>query len=165
MMRASRGHRADTVIVLIIFCIFAVSVLLVLALSASIYRNMTEISREGYDERTALAYVWTMVKNSDREGSIGVDSFHGQSALVIDEQINDTQYRTRIYMYDGRLYVLFSDAGLEFLPRDGVSVFEIEELNFDQLESGLIIVSAGAHRLMISPRGASGAPFEGRAAG
>jgi len=64
MMKATRGKRIDTIFVLIIFCIFAVSVLIVLMLGAGIYRNMNDISNDGRDERTALSYLWKKVKNN-----------------------------------------------------------------------------------------------------
>ena len=55
MMKRVRGHKIDTIFVLLIFCIFAVSVLMVLMLGANTYKNMTEISRDGQDERTVLS--------------------------------------------------------------------------------------------------------------
>ena len=42
-MKTIKSSRVDTVFVLIIFCVFAISMLLVLMLGASIYKNMTEI--------------------------------------------------------------------------------------------------------------------------
>ena len=160
MIKSTRTNKVDTVFVLIIFCVFAVSVLLVLALSASIYRNMTELSRDGYDERTALSYVWTMVKNGDEAGRISVGEFHGISTLIIDEMYGQTLYRTRIYEYEGRLNVLFSEAGLEFLPQQGVSVLEIDNIMFEQLDNRLIRVTAGAGSMLITQRGVTGTPYE-----
>jgi len=151
-MKISRGQRADTVLVLAIFLIFAVSVLMVLTLSASIYGNMTDISKDGFEERTALSYVWTMVKNHDLNGDISVGEFNGISALIINEEYDWVSYSTRIYVYDGRLHVLFSETELDFEPQDGVPVYEAPDLFFEQIEHGLIKVSSGNQNLLIYPR-------------
>ena len=159
MMKISRGQRADTVLVLIIFLIFAMSVLLVLTLSAGIYGNMTDISKDGFEERTALAYIWTMAKSHDMGGSVSVGEFHGISALIIDEEFGRVGYRTRIYVYEGRLHVLFSEAELEFEPHDGVPVYDAPDLSFEQIGHGIIKVTSGAQSLYIYPRSSRGGPF------
>ena len=155
VIRTVWRQKADTVFVLIVFCVFAVSVLMVLALSAGIYKNINETSQEGYDERTALSYVWTRVKSGDSEGSISVGEFHGYSALIIDEQLSGTLYRTLIYAHAGRLNVLFSEAGLNLTPDSGVPVVDVESMTFQQLEYGIISVSTATRTLLLSPRGNS----------
>ena len=160
MIKATRGQKIDTVFVLIIFCVFAVSVLLVLALGANIYKNMTDVTREEYDERTALSYVWTRVKNSDESGSVSAGDFKGVSALFIDEEYGQTKYRTAIYTFNGRLNVLFSEEGLEFEPEDGVPVMEVEDMAFSALEDGIIKVSAGGRSLLLFPRSGTTGTFE-----
>ena len=153
MMKMTRSSRIDTVFVLIIFCVFAISVLMVLMLGANIYRSMNDISREGYDERTGLSYIWTKVKNNDEEGRIHIGDFHGLSALCFDEEFDWVTYRTMVYFYDGWVYELFSEVGLDFLPEDGAQIIQIDDLRFDELGYGLIRVSSGTNSLLISPRG------------
>ena len=155
MTKTTRSSRIDTVFVLIIFCVFAISVLMVLMLGADIYKNMTDISREGYDERTGLSYIWTKVKNNDEAGRIHLSDFHGVSALCFDEEFDSSTYRTMIYYYDGWVYELFYDISLDFLPSDGAQIIEISDLKFEELQYGLIRVSSGASSLLVSPRGSS----------
>ena len=126
MTKSTRGQRIDTVFVLIIFCIFALSVLMVLMFSASIYQNMTEISREEQDERTVLSYIRTKVRNNDTDGNVSVGEFQGLPALYYDEDIGGIAYRTSVYHYNGWVYELFSEAELDFSPEDGVSVMEAD---------------------------------------
>ena len=157
MIKTTRNTRIDTIFVLIIFCVFAISVLMVLMLGANIYKNMTDISHEGYDDRTGLSYIWTKVKNNDENGMISIGDFNGLPALCFDEVINDdtygpTTYRTMVYFYDGWVYELFSETDLDFLPQDGEQVIKIDTLSFEALDHGLIKVSSGASNLLISPR-------------
>ena len=152
MGKATGGQKIDTIFVLIIFSIFAMSVLLVLTLGASMYKNMTETSRDGQAERTLLSFIWTKVKNSDEGGIVYVGEFHGQNALCFDEIIGDEEYQTVVYYYDGWVYELFYDKSIELLPSEGERVMEIENLLFEEAEYGLIKVSAGDKSLLISPR-------------
>jgi len=153
MIKNAGGKKADTVFVLIIFCVFAVSVLMVLMLGASIYRNMTEITQDGKSERTALSFIWTKVKNCDEAGSIYVGDFYGLNALCFDETLGGTEYQTVIYHYRGWVYELFSEKNLGLLPEDGVQIIRISSLVFEEPADGLIRARAGTKSLLLYPRG------------
>ena len=155
MASMTKEHKVDTVFVLIIFCVFALAILMVLMLGASVYKNMTEITRDGQDERTLLSYIWTKVKNGDDSASVYVGDFNGLNALCFDEVFYGTRYRTVIYHYDGWVYELFSETGLDFLPEDGIRVTMIGDLSFEEFEHGLIKVSTGTRSMMVFPRGGS----------
>ena len=159
MTKTTRGQRIDTVFVLIIFCIFAVSVLMVLMFGADIYQNMTGISREEHDERTVLSYIRTKVRNNDENGGVYAGEFQGLPALCYEEVIEGVAYRTAVYHYNGRVFELFSEAGLEFDPQDGVPIMDLNDLNIEPLEYGLIRVSAGTKDLLIFPRSFSAGFF------
>ena len=158
MKKKIRRQKIDTVFVLIIFCVFAISVLMVLMLGASIYKNMSEISRDGYDERTVLAYFWTKVKNGDDAGNIYIGDFHGIPALCFDEVYTDSTYVTMIYHFNGQVYELFTEVGYELglEPEDGESVMKVDNLRFEGLDNGLIRVTVGSKSTLISPRGKTG---------
>jgi len=159
MNKITRGRSIDTIFVLIVFSIFAFSVLMVLMLGASIYRNINDISREGQYERTVLSYVRTKTKNFDDAGSITVDYFNGVSALRIDEIIGNTEFRTVIYNHDGWLLELFSEAALDFSLGDGSRIARVGDMSFEQIDHGLIKVNAGDLSLLLSPRSDSGLPI------
>ena len=155
MIKTTGKNKVDTVFVLIIFSIFALSVLMVLMLGAGIYKNMTDITGDGLNDRTLLSYIWTKIKNSDREGSVNVGEFNGISALFFDEEISGARYRTIIYQYDGWVRELFSEIGLDFLPEDGLRVMRIDDLKFEEPGYGMIRVSTGTRSLLLTPRSES----------
>jgi len=152
MSKIHRSRNIDTIFVLIVFSIFAISVLMVLMLGASIYRNINDISHDGEFEHTALSYVWTKVKNFDNAEGIHLGGFHGIPALFIDEYIGGTHFRTAIFHYDGWLCEIFSEATLEFRPADGVRVVRVDQLYFEPYIHGLIRASTGDRMILISPR-------------
>ena len=155
MLKATGERRIDTIFVLIIFCIFALSVLAVLMLGATVYKNMSEITRDGQAERMFISYIWTKVKNRDDSGSVYIGTFAGLPALCFDEEYSGTKYRTVVYHYNGWAYELFSEVGLDFSPQDGIRVVEIDEFSFANSENGLIEILAGTRSLLINPRGSS----------
>jgi len=152
MNKTIRGRSIDTVFVLIVFSIFAISVLLVLMFGASIYRNINELSRVNESEHTALSYIWTKTKNFDNADSISVGEFSGIPALLIDQRFGDYDFRTAIYYYDGWLYELFSEAGLEFSPADGTRIVMVNDLSFEAFDNGLFRATTGDRSLLLSPR-------------
>ena len=152
-MKTIRRSKVDTVFVLIIFCVFAISMLMVLMLGASIYKNMTEISRDGYDEHTTLSYFWTKVKNSDEKGKVYLGDFQGRPALCLAEVYGDTTYLTMIYRYGDKVYELFTEEDVSLDPEDGTPVIDAEDLSFESLDDGLIRITVGGKSVMLLPRG------------
>jgi len=152
MKETSKNRRVDTIFVMIIFCIFAISVLIVLVLAASSYQRMTDISRDRQDERTILSYIWTKVKSGDDAGMIHIGDFNGNPALFFDEIIGDTLFRTAIYSYNGWVRELFSNPEMGLSPDDGTQLIKLDNLSFDVLDNGVIVIKTGDQRLMVYPR-------------
>ena len=161
MNTRQKGTSIGTAATLIIFCIFSVSVITVLLLGASAYRNINTTSRAGHDERICLSFVWTRIKNSDGAGGFYVGEFDGAPALFIDEMEGGTRYRTIIYYYDGWMRELFFEEGLEFNRADGSRISRVESLSFEELENGLIKASSGTESILIAARSGFGFTVQG----
>jgi hypothetical protein len=155
-MNKTVAHKTDVVFSLLIFCTLAVSVLITLMLGARFYQRMNEMTGDGYEERIGLSYVWTKIKNSDNLDMIYVGDFNGISTLILRQVYGGTTYITRIYPYDGWIYELFSEEGLEFLPENGTPLIKAGSLLFEQTENGLIKISTGSDIAFIHPRGRTG---------
>ena len=151
MIKAARGQKIDTVFVLFIFSIFAVSVLIVLMLAASIYQNISEMSKDDADERLVLSYIWTKTKKYNDVDKIHIADFDGNNALFIDVVINDRFFQTIIYFEDGWLLELFAEKGLGFGRADGNRIMRVSDLTFEEIEWGLLKITAGNRYLLISP--------------
>ena len=152
-MKTMRKQKIDTIFVLMIFCVFAISMLMVLMLGASIYKNMTEISRDGYDERTTLSYFWTKIKNGDEDGMVYISDFQGLPALCLAEVYGDTRYLTMIYRYGDRVYELFTEEGVQLDPEDGTPVIDAGDLEIKEHGGGLFSITVGGKSVFLYPRG------------
>ena len=152
MKNAIKSRNIDTIFVLIVFSIFAFSILMVLMLGASVYRNINDITRSEQHEHAAISYVWTKLKNFDDKDAISVGEFDGISAVFIDENIDRTDFRTAIYVYDGWLLELFSEKALDFSPQNGRGIVQANEMTFKEINNGLIEITMGSKKLLLSPR-------------
>ena len=124
MREHSRKHDLSSLLVLLLFAVFAVCILSVLLTSADTYRRLSDRDQDSYGRRTAAQYITTKVRQADRQDAVSVRSFEGQAALVLTEEIDGEQYETLIYSYDGYLRELFTSVGGEMLPEDGEKIME-----------------------------------------
>jgi hypothetical protein len=152
VVKGGGGSRIDTVFVLLIFCVFAVSVFLVLMLSGSTYKNMNDIAADGQNERIAMSYIRTKVRKTDTLGSVSVGDFGGVRSLMLTEDLGGRFFVTRIYYYDGWLYELFHETDNELTPEDGVPVIQIGGLEIDMSENGLLNIRTAFGEVSIFPR-------------
>ena len=152
----NRANKIDTAFALMVFCVFAVSVFLVLILSASAYVNTADIANDGRNERIALSYVRTKIRATDTAGAVHLGDFGGVQALHLTERFDDREFVTLIYYYNGWVRELFHEIGFEFEPADGIPLFQIDApgLMFEWLDGGLLRVSTAHDTMLIFPRSA-----------
>lgn len=101
--------------VLIVFAVFAVCVLAVLALGISSYQKLVDKDSVTYQERTCSHYLYSKLRQAENPSGIYAEKYDGKDVLVIEETIDGELYCTRIYCDDGWLRESFSS------PEDGVS--------------------------------------------
>jgi len=152
MNKAMRGRSIDTIFVLIVFSIFALSVLMTLMFGATIYRNINDLSHSNEPEQIALSYIWTKTKNFDKADTIGIGDFNGKPSLFIYESFGDTDFRTAIYHYDGWLFELFSEVGLELSPSSGTRIVMVDDLTFEVYNNNYFRANSGDKSLLLYAR-------------
>jgi hypothetical protein len=143
-MKKAVGSKAGTTAAMMMFCIFAMSVLTVLMLGAGVYRNIIETSQENYEARIGMSYIWSKVKNKDDGGEIRIGEFHGRPTLYFEDIYGGKLYHTLIYSYDGWLRELFFEDGIDFLPGDGNPIIRIDAFNLEQQTDGSVSVTVGS---------------------
>ena len=128
----------NTVFVLLLFCVFAMAVLMTLLSGAGAYQSVHDNMENQYAERTGLAYVEAKLHHYDRMDAVRVEPFADTTALALYEQIDGKTYKTLIYYHDGYLKELFFEDGLVFQPADGQNVLEAEALIFNWKQPHLL---------------------------
>ena len=90
-------HTIDVVFALVLFCAFAMSLLLVLMTGARAYRGIRDNMEETYTGRTCLSYIATKLRHYDETGAVSVGELDGVPALCLAETSGDGAYVTYLY--------------------------------------------------------------------
>ncbi len=134
-------HMIDILFVLSLFCVFAVSSVLLILFGADIYKKTVQQMEDNYTSRTSIAYITEKIRQSDVEHAIKIISQNDTQILMLTNVINDIPYATSLYEYDGYLYELFARTDLE-LPLDaGQPVMELHSLSFSQIKQNLLEIT------------------------
>lgn len=134
-------HMIDILFVLSLFCVFAVSSVILILFGADIYKKTVSSMDHNYSTRTSVAYISEKIRQSDIYDSIYIDDSKGYERLMMTRNINGTTYATSLYEYDGYLYELFARTDIE-LPADaGQQVIALTDLDFNLISDSLLSVS------------------------
>ena len=141
MREHSRKHDLSSLLVLLLFAVFAVCILSVLLTSADTYRRLSDRDQDSYGRRTSAQYITTKIRQADLQDAVSVRSFEGQTALVLAEEIDGETYLTRIYYHDGYIRELFCAADAEMEPGDGEQIIETCDLKISPGPTGHEIIA------------------------
>lgn len=152
-----KKHSIDVVFVLVLFCTFAVSVLMVLMVGASSYNHVTDRMARNYEDRTGAGYIAEKVRHADTAGGISTGSFQGIPALVLEQDIEGKPYATYIYYYDGCIRELFTEKGNVLPPEAGEKIIDAAGFAVQEYDSGLLRVTCrmedgSAPYVILNPR-------------
>jgi len=146
-MRRKEGqqHNIEGAFVLVLFAIFAITVIAVLALGANSYRRLVTRDNDAYNRRIITSYVAAKIRSADSVGSVAVGGFSspktndGVNTLHLYQEIEGDTYDQRIYFYDGHVYEILTIADNNIDPADGSPVLEAHGLDFS-MEDGVVTV-------------------------
>lgn len=139
MRTKKKEHQVEGLFVLLVFALFAGSLLLVLLLGAGTYQRITQRDTASYVQNTTLQYIATKVHHMDEVGAIRVGTFSEQenaaddgiSTLYLRQALDGTWYETRIYSYEGYVRELLGEEAGSFSPQDGNPIVESLGLRFE----------------------------------
>ena len=157
MRKTGTKHHLDGLLALLLFGVFAASILSVLLTGAGVYSRLTQRDQRAYDRRTCVQYLATKVRQAPSGAQVTVGTFGEGDALLLSEDIDGQPYLTRIYCYDGWLRELFSAADDPFAPEDGEKILPAQALalhtDHNLLQIDLTDSSGQTISLTLSPRG------------
>ena len=139
--QTGQQHMIDILFVLSLFCVFAISSVLLILFGADIYKKTIQQMENNYTSRTSISYITEKIRQSDVEHAIKIISQDDTQVLMLIRTINNIPYATSLYEYDGYLYELFARTDLE-LPLDaGQPVMELHSLSFSQIEPNILKIT------------------------
>lgn len=133
-------HMIDILFVLTLFCVFAISALTLVTLGANIYQRTVDHMETNFESRTPYSYITQKVRQADQLDSVYVGSIDGNDALLIRQEIGDTQFTTYLYEYDGYLCELLTRADQQLSANAGNHIIKVESFEIKALEANLFSV-------------------------
>lgn len=133
-----KKHMIDFLFPVTLFFVFTLTALIVILLSARIYKNTTENSAKNDTARTSLAYVSEKIHQNDCNGTIYLSEFDGCRSLVMESVHEDERYFTYIYVYGQELRELFIKEGTEVSAASGKIIMKIENFSMEAISDNLL---------------------------
>ena len=129
MKKSESKTHIEGLLVLVLFCVFAICILSVLLTGAEAYGRLVDSQHASYEKRTVPQYIATKIRQTDVSGAVSIGDFGGVEALELVE-LPEKEYVTRIYCYDGYLRELFSTVTGNFEPEAGEKILEAQQVDF-----------------------------------
>ncbi len=135
-------HIVDILFVIALMFMFAFSVLILIALGASVYRRNVEVMSQNYDSRISYAYITEKMRQSDNSGGISTGDISGIPAIIITEsRENGPDTVTYLYVYGGSLRELMTvpDAGV-LNPEAGQIITDLQDMEIETPAEDLLLL-------------------------
>ena len=129
MFKDSKRHTIDVLFVITLFAVFAMSIMVLTGIGASVYEKIQASMSENYDSRTAFSYISNKIHQNDTNGNISLGTYGGTDAVIISEEIDNVTYCTYLYCCDGYLKELFTRASQEFGLEYGTNILELDSFS------------------------------------
>lgn len=140
-MKNTNKHMIDILFVLSLFCIFAVSSVILILFGANVYKKIILQMDSNFNTRTSTSYITEKIRQCDCSDSIDIYEQNGTEVLMMTQTINDVEYAISLYEYNGYLYELFARTDID-LPIDaGQPVIELSNLDFEKVTENLLKIS------------------------
>lgn len=134
----SNTKRIDSVFVVILFLLFAITALTLVIIGVKQYRVTADSMNYNYEVRTAVSYLREKVRQNDDSSSIAITEIDGTAAILQENVVGDYTYCTYIYFYEGYLCELYVQSGSQFSLSNGQQIIEIGGLSLSQVSNTLI---------------------------
>lgn len=142
-MEWSRKRRSpETFFVMALFCVFALSAVVLALLGAGVYRNTADQMDTTFDRGAAMAYLRTKIRQGDQAGAITVGDLGGTTAIIIESQQDDRSYYTYLYYHDGALKELYAMPGSGAGPEMGEQIVELTDFQIQQQTDRMLLLTA-----------------------
>lgn len=134
-------HIIDILFVVALFGLFVLSAVFLISIGANIYTKTMSNMDQNFNSRTAVAYINEKIRQSDKAGCISIGSFDGNDAIIISTCINNKEYLTYIYEYNGTLMELMKRPEINLTPAAGQKLIDVNSFQIDRINDNLVHIS------------------------
>ena len=149
-----RSKKIDSVFVVALFTMFAITAFLLILIGAKQYRHTADSMDKNYEIRTINSYLTEKIRQNDAGAGAYISTIEGTPALTLQTTENDITYLTYIYYHNNALReivvteasVFSLDSGQEIMPVLG---FEAEISDSDLLKIRITTSDENVHTLYL----------------
>ncbi len=123
---SKRSLKIDSVFVIALFTMFAVTAFLLILIGAKQYQHTADAMDANYESRTISSYLTEKFRQNDSLGNVTISQIEGINSLAITTMENDVTYTTYIYYY-----------------KDALREIVVNEQSVFSLETGQEIIKTG----------------------
>ena len=95
-------HSIQNILVFLIFSIFAILSLVLVAVGIKFYTNISSRVDTNSGIRTTISYLENKIRSNDYDGGIDVVNVNGKDVLLLSNEGN-SEFKTAIYVDNGKL--------------------------------------------------------------
>ncbi len=156
-----RSTKIDSVFVIALFTMFAVTAFLLILIGAKQYQRTADTMDSNYESRTISSYLTEKIRQSDSQGQVSIEKLEGINALAIRTLENEVSYTTYIYYYEEALReIVVSDnsvfslgTGQEIIKTGG---FQAEQIRNNLLKITITTMEGKEHNIYLSLHSSGG---------
>ena len=149
-----RSKKIDSVFVVALFTMFAITAFLLILIGAKQYRYTADSMDANYEMRTVNSYLTEKIRQNDSGAGAYISTIEGVPALTLQTTENDVTYLTYIYYHNNALReivvtessVFSLDSGQEIMP---ISGFQAELSDSDLLKITITTSDDKEHTLYL----------------
>lgn len=131
MQKSGMIHKLDSLFILLIFSVFAVVSLLLVAIGAGMYRRVVERMGINEEVRSSLSYVVNKVRANDEAGALSLKTYGGVPVLCMKQSGEDSGLTNYVYFYNGEIRELLSFDDEGFQPENGDAIVAADNFTME----------------------------------
>ena len=143
MLRLDNRHstKIDSVFVIALFTMFAVTAFLLILIGAKQYQHTADTMDANYESRTISSYLTEKIRQSDSQGMVAITDLEGTKALALYTFENDVTYITYIYYYDNALREIVVTESSVFSLSSGQEIIKTGAFEVEFAQSNLLKIT------------------------
>ena len=136
-----RSTKIDSVFVIALFTMFAVTAFLLILIGAKQYQHTADTMDSNYESRTISSYLTEKIRQNDSQGQVSIVKLEGTNALAIQTTENETTYITYIYYYEHALREIVVNEQSVFTLGSGQEIIKTGGFEAELITSSLLKIT------------------------
>lgn len=137
--RAGGANRSGRLFITVLFAVLALFLLAALLVGTSVYRAANDARQDADEMRLGLSLIANSIRMNDATDAVGVADGPEGLALVLTEHLDNGDFETRLYAYQGSVVEEYTRPDAPFAPERAREIVASDRFEFTYAD-GLLTV-------------------------